>query len=275
MRFTLAVLVVVGALPLAAQNPDPLAFLRRTNDQDDIAFINYRNQPYAPMRSGELRASSFLTEMRAMPFGEVLGPVDPPVVRATQSAEAALSGTVIAVRPPEGAAYQRGDTVVLATVSPGPRGFGDIVIPTGLARIGDHTSRQTLATVLVMYGPIRYGQVVMPLEPVTNPGKVQPVAISGPTGELIASEEPRELLQVGGRVFVDMGRSAGLRVGDFVQIHRRGAPRINAADTIDDLMATGQVVHTGEKSSTIRLTRIIDPAVRPGAVVVRTATLPG
>lgn len=274
MRSTLAVLVLAGALPLAAQKSDPLAFLRRNSEQDDIAFINYKNQPYAPMRTGELRAASFLTEMRDMPFGELLGPVDPPVVRATQSAEAALPGMVIAVRPPAGAAYQRGDTVMIALVTPGPKGFGDIVAPTGLARITDHTPRQTLAVLLVMYGPVRYGQVVLPVEPVSNPGKVLPVAIAGPSGEMIGSEEPRELLQVGGRVFVDIGRSAGLRVGDFVQFHRRGAPRINASDTIDDLMATGQVVHTGEKSSTVQLTRILDPALREGAVVTRTATLP-
>jgi hypothetical protein len=274
MRSTLAVLVLAGALPLAAQKSDPLAFLRRNSEQDDMAFINYKSQPYTPMRTGELRSASFLTEMRDMPFGEVLGPVDPPVVRANQSAEAALPGMVIAVRPPEGAAYQRGDTVMMGLVTPGPKGFGEIVVPTGLARITDHTPRQTLAVLLVMYGPVRYGQVVLPIEPVSNPGMVQPVAIAGPSGAMIGSEEARELLQVGGRVFVDMGRSAGLRVGDFVEFHRRGAPRINASDTIDDLMATGQVVHTGEKSSTVKLTRILDPALRSGAVVVRTATLP-
>jgi hypothetical protein len=274
MRSTLAVLVLAGALPLAAQKSDPLAFLRRNSDSDDIAFINYRNQPYAPMRTGELRSASFLTEMRDMPYGDVLGPVDPPVVRATQSAEAALPGMTIAMRPPAGGAYRPGDTVMMALVTPGPKGFGDIVIPTGLARITQPTPRQTLAIVLVMYGPIRFGQVVLPIEPVTNPGKVQPVAIAGPSGEMIGSEEPRELQQVGGRVFVDIGRSGGLRVGDFVEFHRRGAPRINASDTIDDLMATGQVVHIGEHSSTVQLMRIIDPAVRPGATVVRTATLP-
>jgi len=52
MRSALAVLVIVGALPLAAQKTDPLAFLRRTSDQDDISFINYKNQPYSPMRTG-------------------------------------------------------------------------------------------------------------------------------------------------------------------------------------------------------------------------------
>lgn len=274
MRSTLALLVLVAALPLSAQQSDPLAFLRHGNEPADIAFATYRDQPYAPVRSGEVRAASFLTESRAMPFGQLLGPVDPPVVRATQSAEAAMPGMVVAVRPPEGASYQRGDTVMLALVVPGPKGWGDIVLPTGLARIGEQTPRQTLATVIAMFGPIRYGQAVLPVEPLVNPGKVQPVPVAGPTGEVLGSEEPRELQQVGGRMFISIGRSSGLRVGDFVQIRRRPTARVNASNTIDDLVATAQVVHTGDKSSTIKLTRIIDPDIRPGAPVVRTATLP-
>jgi hypothetical protein len=273
MRSTLAMLVLVAALPLSAQQSDPLAFLRH-NEATDLAFITYRDQPYSPVRSGEFRASSFLTEQRGMPFGQLLGPVDPPVVRATQSAEAALPGMVIAIQAPEGASYRRGDTVTLALVAPGPKGWGDIVLPTGLALVGEHTPRQTLARVIAMFGPIRFGQVVLPVEPHVNPGKVQPVPIAGPTGEVIGSEEPRELQQVGGRMFISIGRSSGIRVGDFVQIRRHSSPRINASDTIDDLVANAQVIHTGDKSSTIKLTRIIDPDIRPGAPVVRTATLP-
>ena len=157
---------------------------------------------------------------------------------------------------------------------PGPRGWGDIIIPAGLARIGDHSPRQTLATVIAMYGPIRDGQVVMPLEPVANPGKVQPVAISGPSGEMIVSQEPRELQQVGGMLFINVGRGGGMRVGDFVQFRRRPAVRRNESDTIDDLLATAQVVHVGDKSSTVRLIRVLDPNIRSGTPVVRVATLP-
>lgn len=275
MRSTLAVLVLAAALPLSAQQSDPLAFLRHGNESPDIAFATYRDQPYAPVRSGEVRSASFLTELRDLPFGRVLGPVDPPVVRATQSAEAAVPGMLIAVRPPEGAAYRRGDTVLLALVTPGPKGWGDIVQPTGLARIGEHSPRQTMATVIAMYGPIRYGQAVLPIEPLANPGRVQPVPIAGPAGEVIGSREPRELQQVGGLLFINIGRSAGIRVGDFVQIRRRPARRVNASDMIDDLMANAQVVHTGDKTSTVKLTRIVDPDIGPGTPVVRTATLPG
>lgn len=274
MRSTIALLTLVAALPLSAQRNDPLAFLRRAPDVADRSFESYRDQPYRPVRTGEVRSAGFLTELRSMPFGRVLGPVTPPVMHATESSETALPGAVIAVLPPPGAAYQRGDTVMLARIVPGPPGWGDIVVPTGLARIGDHTPRQTLATIIAMYGPVRMGQVAFPLEPVTNPGMVQPVAITGPTGEIIVGRETRELEQVGGVMFINVGRAAGVRIGDFIEVRRRAGPRLNAADTADDVIALAQVVRVGDKSSTIKLVRVIDPDIRAGAPVVRIATLP-
>ncbi|MES1259832.1 MAG: hypothetical protein ABUL71_04490, partial [Gemmatimonadota bacterium] len=86
--------------------------------------------------------------------------------------------------------------------------------------------------------------------------------------------EPRDVAQVGEVLFINMGRAAGMRVGDFVEIRRHAGPRLNGADTVDDLMAVAQVVHVGEKSSTIKLTRVIDPGIRSGTPVVRVATLP-
>jgi hypothetical protein len=275
MRSTLALLTLVAALPLSAQQNDPLAFLRPVPYSADRSYEAYRNQPYQPVRPGEVRSAGFLTEEHDMPFGRVLGPVAPPVMHNTESSETALPGAVIAVLPPQGAAYQRGDTVMLARVVPGPQGWGDIVVPTGLARIGDHTPRQTLATIIAMYGQVIMGQVVLPLEPLANPGMVQPVPISGPTGAIIISREPRELEQVGSVLFTNIGRGAGLRIGDFVEVRRRAGPRLNAADSDDDVMALAQVMRVGDKSSTIRLVRVMDPDIRAGAPVVRIATLPG
>ena len=274
MRSSFTLLLLAAAAPLAAQRTDPLAFLHKGGETSDLAFIAYRDQPYVPIRPGELRSASFLTEMRAMPFGRVLGPVQPAVVHSAQSPETALLGAEIAVQPPEGASYQRGDTVVLALRVPGPRGWGDIILPTGLARIGDRSPRQTVATVIAMFGAIRDGQVTLPLEPAMNPGNLQPVAISGPSGEVIVGQEVRELQQPAGRLFINMGRGAGMRIGDFVQLRRRPEVRQNEADTIDDVMAIGQVVHVGERSSTIKLVRVIDANIHAGTPVVRISTLP-
>jgi len=274
MRYALVLTSLVAALPLAAQRTDQLAFLRPPREVRDPTVEAYQGPTYRPVRTGEVRSSGFLTEMRHLPFGHLLGPVDPPMVRSAQTPELVFNGSVVAVQPPAGASYQRGDTVMFATVIPAPDGWGEIVIPTGLARIGERSPRQTLATVIAMYGPMRAGQVVLPLEPFVNPGQVQPVVSNGPTGELITSREPRDVAQAANIMFISVGRSAGMRVGDFIEVRHHPGPRLNGADTIDDVMAVAQVVHVSEKSSTIKLIRVIDPNLRPGTPIVRTATLP-
>ena len=273
MRFAIALITVAFAAPLSAQRTEPVPALR-LRQATDQPIDSYRPPAYHPVRAGEGRSSGFLTEMHRLPFGKLLGPVNPSLVHSAQTPEVIFPGAIVAVVPAEGAAYQRGDTVLLVSVVQGPRGWGDIVVPTGLARIGDQNPRQTLATVLEMYGPIRAGQGVLPLDPVGDPGMVEPVRVSGPTSEIIVSREPRDVAQPGMVMFASMGRAAGIRVGDFVQIRRHPGPQLNGADTIDDLMAVAQVVHVGEKSCTIKLTRVIDPDIRPGTPVVRILTLP-
>ena len=266
MRSTLFLLTLVAAAPLAAQPQDP------GGSQADVVGA-YRLDPYRPLRPGELRSAAFLTEMRALPYGRVLGPVAPPAVAARQSPELVMVGSTIGVRPPAGAAYQRGDTVVLAVTSPGPKGWGDMVLPTGLARIGTSNPRQTEAVVIALYGPVREGQVTLPLSPTPRIGEVQPVKADGPTGSFLFGREPGELRQQGSELFIDMGRTAGVRLGDFIEFRRRSGPRPGSADMVEEGLATGQVVSLGEKSSTVRLFRIKDPNIPAGSPVLRIATL--
>ena len=46
------------------------------------------------------------------------------------------------------------------------------------------------------------------------------------------------------------------------------------AETVDELMALVQVVHVGEQSSSVRIAKLIQPNIRPGAGVHQVAKLP-
>ncbi len=266
MRSTLIVLTMVAASPLAAQPQDP------GGSQADVVG-SYRPDPYRALRPGELRSAAFLTEMRVMPYGRVLGPVAPPAVVFAQSPELVLVGSTIGVQPPAGAAYQRGDTVVLAVASPGPKGWGELMLPTGLARIGTSNPRQTEAVVIALFGPVRAGQLTLPMSPTPKIGEAQPVKADGPTGSFLFAREPAELHQQGSELFIDLGRTGGVRLGDFIEFRRRAAPRPGSADTVDEALAVGQIVSLGENSSTVRLFRIKDPNIPVGSPVLRIATL--
>lgn len=261
MRSTLAFLCVFGIAPLAAQDTP-------------VAKASAEVVPYVPVRPGQSYSAGFLSEFRLLPYGELLGAVTPSQIPLNADGRLLGPGGLIGIRPPAGASYAKGDTVMLVSRRLGPKGWGDVVTPTGLARIGETQANQTLATIVAVYGTIRNGQSTLPFESVVNPGAVQPVKISGPEATVIGSRDPRVMFQPGNVLFIDAGRTAGMRVGDFVEVRRRPGPRFEGPDQIDQLMATGQVVVVNEKHSSVVLTQIISPDIPTGTPVVRVATLP-
>ncbi len=276
MRSALVALMVAAA-PLAAQQSSGsrLSVLQPSRSAAAAAMSTQADEPiYIPLRRGEAYVSGFLAH-DAMVFGNVLGPVRPPQVSSHRSGAMMTRGEIVAVRPPEGTTYAPGDTIVLAVRRDGPKGWGDIVVPTGLARVGTSDGRQTLATLLTVYGPVRRGQDVYRLEPFVDRGEVIPVAVAGGVrGRILGHRDRREMAQSGSFLFIDVGRVDGMRPGDFVEIRRQPQARLNAADTIDELMGVAQVVHVGEHSSTIRVFALTSPDIATGSLVVRVAALP-
>ena len=278
MRVFLALLFVAAA-PIAAQQPsNSLPFLMPATSQSvpDESRGYFELQVDAPLRIGEVRSAGYLTEGRNIAFGKVLGPTRPPQVSSTKSPATFTRGASIAIEPPVGVTYQPGDTVVFAVRRPAPDGWGEIVVPTGLARVLGREGRQTLTTLLRTFGPVRRDQDVYPLEAYTSRDGEKLVAVSGSaSGSVIGKRDRRELISAGGYLFVDLGPAQGTRLGDFVEIRRTPSERLNASDTIDERMALGQVVHVGERSSTVRILKVITPDIPAGSRVIRVATLPG
>ena len=69
MRSQLALLLLIASTPLAAQQ-QPLSFLRKSGAaEQDAALTIYKEQPYQPVRPGEVRQSAFLSDLQAVPFG--------------------------------------------------------------------------------------------------------------------------------------------------------------------------------------------------------------
>lgn len=282
MRATL--LLVTGVIltaPLAGQDQHPPPstdgtpfFLRREVPPEE-ALRAYTDKPYRPIRPAEARAAGFLTEQRELAMGSALGPTAPPQVKAFGSTAVTQVGSLFAVRPPVGGTYRPGDTLSVATRRAGPKGWGEVIQPTGVVVVVEVTPRQTVTEVVKIFGPMRAGQVVLPVVAVSQPGEVTPVATdAGPSGAVIGAAEMRELIIPGGHLFIDLGADDGIRSGDFVAVRRPVTARVNAADTVEETMATGQVVHVNGASSTVKLINVLSPDIPPGTPVVRIATLP-
>ena len=270
MRISFALLLgSLISVPLAAQAPsdsDGRPFFLRRAEPPSIALQAYKEKPYIPIRASEVRSAGFLTEDQPMTFGLALGS---PGTSRTQG-HPAVTGleAPFDVEAPEGSSYAVGDSLMVAVVSEGPKGWGERVIPTGMLVVTASHSRHAETRVVAIYGPLRGDQVVYRVEPIANPGEVRPVPAAGPVGEVIAAREVRELLMPAGHLFTDLGQRDGMKLGDFVEVRRV------ASDAEAPPMATGQVVHVTTNSSTIKLMNVLTPQIVAGTSVVRVATLP-
>ncbi|MBA3344791.1 MAG: LysM peptidoglycan-binding domain-containing protein [Gemmatimonadales bacterium] len=236
----------------------------------------YLDQPYRPLRRSEFYSSGFLTEGQRLPFGRVLGSVTPPQIDALPGNDAyALPFSSIAVEAPAGATYQVGDSLLLAQLGREIGQHGDVVLPTGIARVTGTSGGRYVATVIAIYGPVRPGQQVLPLEKFTPAGAARAVAVSdGVRATLLGGAGRQELKAPQMVVFLDKGRQDGVAPGDLFEARRRPERHSNGTVRVEEVMVTMQVVHVREHSSTARLLSIVSPNVVPGTDVRQVAKLP-
>ncbi len=241
----------------------------------EVTIRSTSNDNYRPLRSGEFYSSGFLTETESLPFGRLLGATTPQQIRNLSERASATVFTTIAVVPPKGGTYAEGDSLLLVLREIAQRGYGEIVLPTGLARVIGKNGDQYLAQVVAVYGPIRNGQYVLPAERFPGSGSARAVAVDdGLTGRVIGGREARELKHPQNVLFIDQGRLAGVAQGDIFEVRREAGPRLGAADTMDELMAVGQVVHVRDRSATLLLLQIVSPDIPPRTLVRQVAKLP-
>jgi hypothetical protein len=235
----------------------------------------YKHQPYRALRRSEFYSSGFLTENQELPFGKVLGPVVPQQIRASSVNANAMPYVVIAIEAPRNATYQIGDTLLLVQLGGELGSHGDMVIPTGLARVTDTVQGRYVASVVAAYGPIRLGQRVLPAEKFTPSGESHAVPVTeGVHATFLGGPGRQELKAPQMVVFLDKGRQDGVAPGDLFEIRRRPARLPDGRQLISDVMATLQVVHVREHTATARLLNILSPDIQPGADARQVAKLP-
>ncbi|HEV8456015.1 MAG TPA: LysM peptidoglycan-binding domain-containing protein, partial [Gemmatimonadales bacterium] len=126
-------------LPLfSAQRPRSVAQILKS----------YTEQPYRPLRRSEFYSSGFLTENQRLPYGRVLGPVTPQQIKAVNTRANALPFTTIAIEAPRGATYEIGDSLLILQIGREIEPYGDVVAPTGLARIIETVDDHYLANIV-------------------------------------------------------------------------------------------------------------------------------
>ena len=251
-------------------------FAQRRPQQASEALSNYVDMPYSSLRASEFYTSGFLTEGEDLPLGRMVGAVTPQQIRNLSERSSVAMHAQVGVRPPKGGSYAIGDSLLVGVADAEYPPYGDVVIPTGMVVVTGQSGGQYLAEVVAVYGAMRNGQGVLPAERFIPGPNARAVALEGGvTGEVIGGRDLKELKAPQNVIFINLGRDAGLQRGDVVEVRRRPQARTRSADLIDELMATGQVVRVGARTSTVVLLSVVSPDIAPGTPVLHVARLPG
>jgi hypothetical protein len=237
----------------------------RTAEVQDILRA-YADQPYRPVRRGEFYQAGFLTENERLPYAEVIGNTARPAITRLTPQSTAGRYDEIAIRPPDDASYHVGDSVLLLRLDRSVEGWGEVVVPLGMARVREVQPRQLLAVVLAQWGRIRNGSLALPLEPFRDPGRVRPLPVQqGLEGGLIAPRDVHPLVASQQFVFVDRGRQEGLVPGDVLEVYEPTSGDPGSAS--ERVLVTLLVVHTRERSATGMIIGVNHPTLVSGTPV--------
>jgi len=256
---------------------DPTALFGKSTAQarSEQNLVSYAEKTYRPLRPGEFYSAGFLTENRKLAYGKVLGTVTPEEVATLAPPTTALQFAKIGIVPPKGAAYQVGDSLLIAKRITNYQGYGDIILPTGVAQVVEVGPTQTVAVLVEMFYRVHNDQVALPLEHFTPGGDQHAVPVADGIEAMVITPRTSDFLtEQQSVVFLDKGRADGVAPGDVFEVIRTPEQRYDAAATTAQLMAKLQIVRVGEHTSSGLVVRVDQADVKPGAHARQVAKLP-
>jgi hypothetical protein len=231
------------------------------------AIESARGRYLRPVSASDFYAAGFLTERDRLPWADVLGAAGKPQLGALSTVTSARVFEQIEIKPANAATYQVGDTLLVASLPREIPSWGDVVVPSALARVRESTPKRVVADVLMQFNRVVSGQVAMPVEPFRNPGPVFPTPIdNGMTGTIIDVRDRHPLPGQMNVLFLDRGREDGLAPGDVFEVLRPNPPEASPETPLRQV-AVVQVVHVRQRSSSALLLQISDLGVSAGAPV--------
>jgi hypothetical protein len=250
----------------------PTIFASRLAPSQDQTTIELREeQAYRAVRPGEYYAAGFITDRRELPTGQLVGTVERSAIRRLTTRSSAALYSTVEIRPPQGAAYRRGDLLLVYVVDQQLRGYGDLIKPLGLLRVltAANGGQSGTARVEALYGKVSDGELVTRIEPFHYVSSARSQQVdSGVVGQVIAVRSGRELTSVQDILYIDSGAEAGIRLGDVFRIS--SAPSAGPVRVQADAI----VVHTDARTATLLVLQVSQPDIRAGATARQIRRMP-
>ncbi|HEX6038461.1 LysM domain-containing protein [Longimicrobium sp.] len=146
--------------------------------------------------------------------------------------------------------------------------------PTGVGTVAALDGETATVVVVGMYDRVAVGDVVIPVEafPIRGTTRARPVS-ADLQGKILAFQEARPLQRTESILFLDIGRNAGVAVGDEFEAYE--PPTGRRWGTRPELtVARMQVVRVTEGTASVRVMELEQPRIAVGQAVRRVARMP-
>lgn len=167
-----------------------------------------------------------------------------------------------------------GDRLHFLRVGREIRRTGRVYQPTGIGTVAALDGATATVVIVGMFDQVRVGDAVIPVEAFPILTNERPTAVDADLqGRVLAFHDTSPLQRTESILFLDIGRSAGVGLGDEFEMYdppagRRWGTRPEVA------VARVQVVKVTEGTASVRVTHLEEPRIAVGLPVRRVARMP-
>ncbi len=144
------------------------------------------------------------------------------------------------------------------------QGYGRVMLPKAILRVERLWSDSARATVMSVFGNFSVDDEIIGIdEYVLDPAARAVETEVELTGTVVGFEVPQVLLGIGEMIFLDLGQTEDVRLGDEFAVFARDENEAIVPE-VGDALVIVRVVHLTERTATARVTNVRDPGTRPG-----------
>jgi len=143
-------------------------------------------------------------------------------------------------------------------------GYGRVMLPKAILRVDRLWSDSARATVMSVFGNFSVDDAVIGVDDYMLDPAARAVETEVElTGTVVGFEVPQVLLGIGEMIFLDLGQTEDVRLGDEFAVFARDENEAIVPE-VEDALVIVRVVHLTERTATARVTNVRDPGTRPG-----------
>ena len=245
----------------------------RDRDAEDREIVGASTAPYPVVTQGDFYRASFVAPDAEVPSVGRLAEVVSPTEVALDRQPGIHPYDKVYVALGAGATAQVGDRIHFVRPVRDLRPGGRVWQSTGVATVAAVEDGVATAVMVRIFDDVRPGDVAMPAARFTVPAGVRPVSATGLQGRILGFETVHPIVATQEYAFLDVGRQAGVREGDEFEAYLPREAR-SWGSRPEIRVGRMQVVKVTERTATVRVTSLEQPAIRPGLPVRRIARMP-